>query len=254
MMRAAVLVLASGLLRLRNRQDSPANTSLPTSLQKVAANASVVRHEADPQYDAWVASQLPLIPVAQGVDALLQGLAMPPIPGLILEFGVFTGKSINTIAAHRGAVPVYGFDSFEGLPGDWRPGFGKGMFDVKGQLPPVAANVELVKGWFDETLPPFLETHPGPVSFLHVDCDMYSSTKVVLQNLAPRIVPGTVIVFDELVNYPEFAQHEMKSWYETLLANPGRQFKWIGAMCPVVPNGLSAVQGPCCSVALLITA
>ena len=59
-------------------------------------------------------------------------------------------------------------------------------------LPKVKENVELHKGWFNESLPPFLEQHPGPVAFIHVDCDLYSSTKTLLDLLAPRIRPGTV--------------------------------------------------------------
>merc|ERR1719253_745474 len=195
----------------------------------------------DPAYTAWVAAQLPLIPVL-AQPALATGLQQPPIPGLILEFGVFTGTSINLIAQQRPAVPVYGFDSFQGLPGQWRAGFDKGAFDLKGQLPQVAANVQLVPGWFNETLPGFLAQHPEPVSFLHVDCDMYSSTKTIFDLVATRIAPGTVIVFDELVNYPEFRDHELKAFFELLTAT-GRQFQWLSVPCPIEPNGLSAIQG-----------
>jgi predicted O-methyltransferase YrrM len=206
----------------------------------------------DPAYAAWVAAQLPQIPVNANANAALQGLAVATNPGLFLEFGVYTGTSINQIAKQRPQAPVYGFDSFQGLPGDWRNGFPKAAFDLQGKLPAVDTNVHLVPGWFNETLPQFLAEHPEPVSFLHVDCDMYSSSKTVLESLAPRIVPGTVIVFDELVNYPEFLDHEMKSLYE-FAATHGRQFQWIGGQCPVVPNGASPLQGYCCAVALRIT-
>jgi predicted O-methyltransferase YrrM len=203
-------------------------------------------------YVAWVAAQLPTIPVNPSASALQQGLAVATNPGLVLEFGVYTGTSINLIAKQRPQAKVYGFDSFKGLPADWRNGFPKAAFDLKGQLPAVEGNVQLIPGWFNETLPGFLAQNPEPVSLLHVDCDMYSSSKTVLDALAPRIVPGTVIVFDELVNYPEFAEHELKSLYEMLLT--GRQVQWIGGMCPIVPNGQAPLQGYCCAVALRITA
>src|SRR5579859_7811030 len=93
--------------------------------------------------------------------------------GLYCEFGVYGGDSINFIA-ERVDSTIYGFDSFQGLPEDWRPEVSKGHFATKG-LPRVAKNVELVVGWFDKSLPPFLEGHPGPASFLHVDSDLYSS-------------------------------------------------------------------------------
>lgn len=206
----------------------------------------------DPNYAAWFAAQLPTIPVNPSASALQQGLALATVPGLVLEFGVYTGTSINLIAKQRPQAKVFGFDSFKGLPGDWRNGFPKAAFSLEGKLPAVEPNVELVPGWFNETLPGFLAQHPEPVSLLHVDCDMYSSSKTVLDAVAPRIVPGTVIVFDELVNYPEFAEHELKSLFEFALT--GRQFQWIGGQCPVYPNGQSPLQGYCCAVALRVTA
>lgn len=221
--------------------------------RQAPAAAAAANATAAAAYTNWVNAQLPLIPVVQGNPVLL-GLMQPPVMGSILEFGVYVGTSINLIAQHRPSVPIYGFDSFEGLPDDWIAGFPKGYFDLGGNLPPVAPNVVLVKGWFDDTLPPFVAQHPEPVSFLHIDCDMYSSTKTVFKELAPRIVPGTVIVFDELVNYPGYRDHEMKAFYEFLVEN-GRQAQWLGVPCPIDPTGnvASCAGMGCCSVAAKIT-
>ncbi len=49
---------------------------------------------------------------------------------------------------------------------------------------------------------------------MHIDCDLYSSTKTIFDNLAEQIVPGTVIVFDEYFNYPNWQQHEHKALQE----------------------------------------
>ena len=149
--------------------------------------------------------------------------------GLWLEFGVFTGTTLHKIAAATNAT-VYGFDSFEGLPETWRlsqqhPGNGfdraytmKGSFSLQGRVPTVhAKNAKLVKGWFNATLPQFLRDHPAtPITFLHVDCDLYSSAAYVLRQLTPRIRVGTVIVFDELINYPSFEHHEFRALVEWL--------------------------------------
>ena len=75
---------------------------------------------------------------------------------LWLEFGVASGKTINYISKFTNDT-VYGFDSFEGLPEKWRNGFDKGCFNRNGNLPKVNKNVTLIKGWFDETLPNFIE-------------------------------------------------------------------------------------------------
>lgn len=151
--------------------------------------------------------------------------AATTVEGLVLEFGVFSGKSINRIARQK-ALPVYGFDSFEGLPEDWRAGYEKGRFN-RGDLPAVEENVELIVGWFDRTLPKFLDEHPGAASLIHIDCDLYSSTQTVLTQLRPRIVPGTIILFDEYFNYPGWEMHEYKAFRE-FVESWGVQYEYIG--------------------------
>jgi predicted O-methyltransferase YrrM len=148
---------------------------------------------------------------ASDLDLLSAAVQVSNPNGLFLEFGVASGRTISHIARSRSG-PVYGFDSFEGLPEDWRSGFSKGAF--AGNLPPVPENVGLIKGWFNETLPAFLAANEGDVAFLHVDCDLYSSTKCIFDLLARRIKSGTVIVFDEFWNYPSWQQHEIKAFDE----------------------------------------
>jgi hypothetical protein len=162
------------------------------------------------------------------IELLAAGMARrSPAPGLVLEFGVYSGRTINFLASLDPGT-VYGFDSFEGLPEAWRPEFPAGAFKVV-ELPKVAANVALQVGWFENTLPGFLAAHPGPVSFLHVDCDLYSSTKTVLHYLRGRIVPGTIIVFDEYFNYVGWRNHEFKAFAE-FIAETGLAFRFIGAV------------------------
>lgn len=135
--------------------------------------------------------------------------------GLWLEFGTFTGKTINYLAKLVPEKTVYGFDSWEGLPEDWRGCMKKGFFSTGGVLPEVEENVVLVKGWFSDTASKFLEEHPDEkIAFLHIDCDIYSSTWDVLTACHDRFVVGTIIQFDEYYNYPEWMEHEHKAWEE----------------------------------------
>jgi mannose-6-phosphate isomerase len=122
----------------------------------------------------------------------------------ILEFGVFSGKSIRAIQSickkNRLAFDFYGFDSFKGLPEDWYTPNGdivckKERFDRKGVAPNVR-NAKLFIGWFKDTIPKYMEL-AEPISLLHIDCDLYSSTIEVLNGLNEFIVAGTVIVMDE---------------------------------------------------------
>jgi hypothetical protein len=146
--------------------------------------------------------------------------------GIVCEFGVFRGDSIRLIAEAFPGQTVYGFDSFQGLPEDWQEGFPQGTFKLEG-LPEVPRNVTLVRGWYSETLVPFLDEHPEDVSFLHVDCDLYSSAKTVLQALELRLRPGTVIVFDEYFNYVGWRLGEFRAFAE-LVHRAGLGFEYIG--------------------------
>jgi hypothetical protein len=142
-------------------------------------------------------------------------LSAVQIEGHYLEFGVFTGGTIRFIASRIGSRVIHGFDSFEGLPEAWS-GFSLGhrAFDVGGRLPRVPANVRLHRGWFDDTLPQWVTANPGPVAFIHIDCDLYSSTQTILTLLADRCVAGTIILFDEYFNYPNWEVHEYKAFQE----------------------------------------
>jgi hypothetical protein len=70
-----------------------------------------------------------------------------PNAGIIAEFGVWKGESINFFARNCPHAKVFGFDSFEGLEEDW---YGytaqKGTFSTNGQLPKCAKNVQLIIG------------------------------------------------------------------------------------------------------------
>jgi predicted O-methyltransferase YrrM len=153
-------------------------------------------------------------------ECLTHGLSQVSAPGHYLEFGVFTGGTIRYIAkllrkAGKPNASIHGFDSFEGLPEAWG-GFGLGhaTFSLGGKLPRVPSNVTLHKGWFRDTIPKWREVHAGPVAFIHIDCDIYSSTAELLEGLRDRLQPGTVIVFDEYFNFPNWQQHEFKAWKE----------------------------------------
>jgi predicted O-methyltransferase YrrM len=145
---------------------------------------------------------------------------------LVLEFGVFSGRTINALAEYLPDSKMWGFDSFEGLPETWRNDYTKGTFKVD-KLPDVRSNVNLIEGWFDDTLPKFLEQNKGQVGFLHVDCDLYSSTKTVLSLLRDRFKNGSVIVFDEYFNYPGWEQHEYKAFAEFIFET-GFDFEYVG--------------------------
>ncbi len=173
---------------------------------------------------------------ADGTDKEWQQLMMystviretADVPGDIAEFGVASGTSLKAFARmnnilnkarfHKQAKKhVWGFDSFEGLPeldrekdlahtgGREEASMKKGGFASQGTLGALEAfckeheHVSLVKGWFDDTVPEFIRSNPHmSFSLLHVDCDLYQSTKVVLEHVLKRLNVGGVILFDEI--------------------------------------------------------
>jgi hypothetical protein len=148
-------------------------------------------------------------------EVLSYGIAEAKVSGHYLEFGVFTGGTIRYLAGLKREQTFHGFDSFEGLPEAWS-GFslGPAAFSRRGRLPKVPRNVILHKGWFSSTLVRWRQDFAGPVAFVHIDCDLYTSTVDILDMIADRLQPGTLLVFDEYFNYPNWERHEFKAWQE----------------------------------------
>lgn len=140
-----------------------------------------------------------------------------------LEFGVATGTSLRLMRTNLPpTVEVFGFDSFHGLPEDWRDVHGRlagvctaGFFSTNG-VAPYISGVTIYTGLFVDTIPRYKVTHTQPIGLLHVDCDLYSSTCTVLNGVGHLLVPGSIVVFDEWIynNDPWFDDHEQRAFYE----------------------------------------
>lgn len=128
--------------------------------------------------------------------------------GTALEFGVGEGHSLRRIAAKMRALA---FDSFNGLPEDWRDGFPAGTFACK---PPRVRNADIIAGLFEDTLPVVDWERTGPVGLVHIDCDLYTSTRTVLNHIGSLLKPGTYVVFDEWHGYEGSSAHEERAWRE----------------------------------------
>jgi len=149
------------------------------------------------------------------------------LEGDIVECGLGRGATLLNwgILAYEENAPrhIWGFDSFEGFPepsqqdasprnpakGEWSVGTLREMlrFLKTAGLPPdwIAANVTLVKGFFEESL---VKYTGEKIALLHIDADLYQSYKTTLNQLYDKVVPGGVIALDEYMgtmehyNYP----------------------------------------------------
>lgn len=141
--------------------------------------------------------------------------------GLFLEFGVYNGASINILSKLKPDKIFHGFDTFTGLPEDWDMGHKKiraGSFSLE-RLPEVEKNVILHKGLFDKSITEWMKNYKEKISFINIDCDLYSSTKTVLEKLNSQIVKNTIIRFDDLLPsplrpYPNWQQGEWRALSE----------------------------------------
>ncbi len=138
--------------------------------------------------------------------ALLKALENDVSP-VWAEFGVENGTSAKYILEHlpdNGELHLY--DSFQGLPEKWE---GKPIGHRKAVHIPSFndSRVCFHIGLFNETLP-----LKGVLGFVHIDCDLYSSTKEALEGI--EVAKGTIILFDELFGYDGYENHEYKALQE----------------------------------------
>lgn len=178
--------------------------------------------------DAWyyiksVNNKVPTI-IGSSIQTFRLGIDAANVDGLVLEFGVRFGASIRQIAALVDQN-VHGFDSFQGLPESWHheP---EGSYSTNGVIPSVPENVTLHDGWFEETIPEFVKKHPEPVRFMNIDCDLYSSTKTILEHFSKQIISGTVIVFDEYIGNENWREDEFKAFQEAVLQH-GWEYEYL---------------------------
>ena len=136
------------------------------------------------------------------------------LDGGFLETGVWRGGACiyakGFMTAHNITQPVYVVDSFAGLPRKEHPGDAKFWHYMQYLQVPEAAvadnferyalfdsGVVFVKGWFHESLPPFVARHSPRLAVLRLDGDMYKSTLAVLCSLYATLLVGGFWIVDD---------------------------------------------------------
>jgi hypothetical protein len=150
---------------------------------------------------------------------------------LYLEFGVADGASMRYWAQilRHPQTALHGFDSFEGLPEHWNALNPVGQFSTNGAIPQIGDDrVRMFKGWFEDTLPTY-EWPEHERLVVNVDADLYSSTRYVLDFVAPKLAVGSYLYFDEFMD----RQHELKA-FDEFLSSSGMTFRLCGATTKLV--------------------
>jgi len=164
--------------------------------------------------------------------------------GIILDIGVFLGSSTRILSGLLGnRTMVHGFDTFSGFPeGDWfiddfvyPSNFSHdepwvqgliqehGLTFKDGKPSTQGFNITYHKGMTFDTLQPVLDASPGvPVKFMHIDIDTYEGALHALETCRPRMVPGTVIVFDDFF----VMSGEFKALWNFTKHHPSFKYTW----------------------------
>ena len=126
------------------------------------------------------------------------------------EFGVWMGDSFRYLM--KSYEKGFGFDTFEGLPEDWRS-VPKGSYSSFGNVPEISGG-EFIVGEFDKTLPTFFATERPKAALINLDADLYGSTLSALKNARSVIDEQTVIIFDEFIINKGWQQDEFRALNE----------------------------------------
>ena len=149
------------------------------------------------------------------------------VPGALVEFGVWRGQNLvlleNLRAIHEPfnkQRTILGFDTFEGYPEEagmaarsieTHRGYDTGA-DYPAHLSELLSAHEgmnafghikgghkLIKGDVCETAPAYFAEHPETlVAFAFFDMGPYEPTLAALKAIKPHLLPGSVLLFDEL--------------------------------------------------------
>ena len=209
--------------------------------------------------DSWAMERLPR---EFFFDRAFRALSYNKIDGDYAEFGCHGGTTFclayHAARRYRHPARLWGFDSFAGLPAPqqedkhprWREGKMRtsvGQFHRLCKVNGIPLReYEIVPGYFDQTLKRVAPQDP-PVNLCmaYVDCDLYSSTKTVLEFLVPRIKHGMIIAFDDYycwsastISGERRAMLELFENHERWSLLPYIQYAWGGVSFVVEDKGL----------------
>jgi O-methyltransferase len=175
------------------------------------------------------------------LESVAREIIARSVEGAFVECGTWRGGSLGFWArtfvrngGHPARCPIFGFDSFQGMPqmtkedgestAHWL--HGKSMSNLSpaqlsGALEPAGINlateqdvwsmvegsgfprerVTITKGWFQDTLPLKKEAI-GNIAVLRLDGDFYDSTKICLETLYDQVVWGGIVIIDDYGVFP----------------------------------------------------
>jgi hypothetical protein len=149
------------------------------------------------------------------------------VPGALLEFGTWWGQNLvlleNLRAIHEPFNKqrmIIGFDTFKGYPADGpiapestkthhayttTAGYAEYLSELlavhegNNAFGHIRGNCQIVQGDVEETVPRYFVDNPATlVAFAFFDLGPYEPTIAALRAIKPHLLPGSIILFDEL--------------------------------------------------------
>ncbi len=173
-------------------------------------------------------------------EHLIEQLDAAGIAGDIVEFGTAGGTWIKTLASiierRQNGRRLWGFDSFQGLPepdpvrdgGIWHAGQYAASLEEVSQAVGAGRRpfLTLVAGWFQDSLARAPATAIASIAYARIDSDLYASAVDCLRYLAPRLVDGAILVFDDW----QFSLNhgETLAFREWIGTQPDLEFEFLG--------------------------
>lgn len=165
------------------------------------------------------------------------------LPATFFEFGCHSGRTFSAAINSAQYVNLmsfkaYAFDSFEGLPetnekldGYFESGTfctNRADFEkiVRKQTGFVMSRDQIIEGFYSKSLTIDLRKALPKIGVVHIDVDLYSSTVEVLNFIAPLLVNGSVVLFDDWYCFPPGKlQGERRAFTEFCQNNPEFRFE-----------------------------
>lgn len=189
------------------------------------------------------------------------------VGGVYAEFGCHTATTfrfaLNTVGhpvlMTKPLSRFYAFDSFQGLPeptaGDrhnaWAAGkLATSLEQFKKACSKDMHRIEIVPGFFNESLPAMKWPTEEKMAMVYIDCDLYSSAKDVLSFLPGKLTHGAILAFDDYNCFygdPKRGERRaLAEWLQTvpgLALEPFLPFGWFGTSFLVHDKSLRGVEG-----------
>lgn len=166
------------------------------------------------------------------------------LPLTYFEFGCHSGRTFSAainaakyLKMHN--CEFFAFDSFKGLPetnetedgvfktGDFSTSKEDFIKIIKKNTNLKAENYNIIDGYYSNSLTESLQAKMPKIGMLHIDVDLYSSTRELLAFVKPLLVNGSVILFDDWYCFKPATKHsygEQKAVQEFLEINKDIKF------------------------------